>query len=165
MAVPVGPYRDPSFRCTFVRYGNGQAPQLGSVPQDPLCVDYDKRDITLTDGGALRFLLAEPGRVLVAVPKCRYWQVDHWSIQVAPGDPPILRFNGSYWFDQGAGTGGAILRDFTVLGQPVGPSQAAALLAPLDPPLAAAVAAYGAGPGGGGGAGFALGAGNPLCPA
>ncbi len=81
-ADPVTPYTDPLFaaQCTFHHFAEGEAPPPGGLPDDPLCVEYDKRDITATDGGAIRFLAAEPARFAVAVPKCRYWQQDHWSV-------------------------------------------------------------------------------------
>lgn len=161
---PFAPYQPPSFRCTFVHYGNGVAPDPAQVRQDPLCVEYDKRDITVSNGGAIRFLLAEPARFAAAVPKCQYWQVDHWSVQISPGNGPVLRWDGSYWFDKGRGTGAALLRNFSLAGQPVGAWQAAAVVDPLSPQLAASIRQYGAGPSGGGGASFALGGGSPQCP-
>ncbi len=49
--------------CTVHEFGEGVAPPLSGIPDDPLCVEYAKRDITVTDGGAVRFLAAEPARV------------------------------------------------------------------------------------------------------
>ena len=166
-ADPVTPYTDPLFaaECTFHHFAEGEAPPITGLPDDPLCVEYDKRDITATDGGAIRFLAAEPARFAVAVPKCRYWQQDHWSVQVAPGTTAIVRWDGSYWFDKGNGTGGARLRNFAIGGQPAGPEQAADLIAPLDPDLAAVMRRYGEGAGGGGGATFCLGFREPSCAA
>src|ERR1035437_8706507 len=79
-AQPMTPYNPPSFHCQFVQFGNGQAPALTGYPQDPLCVEYDKRNITASNGGAVTFVLAEPTRFAIAVPKCQYWQLDHWSV-------------------------------------------------------------------------------------
>jgi len=166
-ADPVAPYTDPLFaaECTVHHFAEGEAPPLDGLPDDPLCVEYDKRDITATDGGAIRFLAAEPARFAVAVPKCRYWQQDHWSVQVAPGTTSIVHWDGSYWFDKGNGTGAARLRNFAIGDEPAGPDQAADLIAPLDPDLATVIRRYGQGPGGGGGATFCLGFREPWCGA
>jgi hypothetical protein len=163
-APPVTPYRSPPFACDFVHFGNGVAPDPADVPQDPFCVDYDKRDITVSDGGAARFLLAEPARFAAAVPKCQYWQRDHWSIQVSGSNGAIVRWDGSYWFDKGRGAGAALLRNFTLAGQPVGAWQAAAMVEVISPEVAALIRSYGAGPTGGGGAAFSLGADDLQCP-
>ena len=138
------PYFAPPFgsRCTVHRYGEGQAPDLGSLPDDPLCVEYAKRDITLDDGGAIRFLLAEPNRFAVALDKCAYWQRDHWSVQASRGLTPVIRWDGSYWFDQGAGQAGARLSHLTIAGQPASLAQAAAAVAPYSPQLAAYFRSY-----------------------
>lgn len=159
----VAPYVDPPFRdqCVVHHYDEGEAPPI-DLPDDPLCVEYEKRDITASNGGAVRFLAAEPARFALALQKCRYWQQDHWRVQAQPGDTPIIGWDGSYWYDRVAGTGAAITRNFTVAGQPASPSQVAALIAPLDPDLAAVIDTYGA-EGGGGGASFALGFNDPSC--
>src|SRR5437867_825051 len=117
-ADPVAPYTDPLFaaECTVHHFAEGEAPPLDGLPDDPLCVEYDKRDITATDGGAIRFLAAEPARFAVAVPKCRYWQQDHWSVQVAPGTTSIVHWDGSYWFDKGNVTCVAHVADDEVAG-------------------------------------------------
>ena len=135
---PFQPYFAPPFAdsCTVHEYGEGQAPPLSGLPDDPLCVEYAKRDITITDGGAIRFLAAEPARFLVAVRKCQYWQQDHWSVQVAPGGLAVIRWDGSYWFDEGAGQAAARLSNLTFAGVPVGAAQLANLVAPLSPTLA-----------------------------
>jgi hypothetical protein len=160
---PLRPYFPPPFAagCTVHRFGEGEAPPLSGIPDDPLCVEYAKRDITITDGGAVRFLLAEPARFLVAAPKCQYWQQDHWSVQLAPGLLPLIRWDGNYWFDAGRGQAGAQLHDLRIGGVPVGAAQLADLIAPLSPALAGYFRAYGQGGTGGGYAGsipF-----NPLC--
>src|SRR5207249_4568450 len=166
-ADPVTPYTDPLFaaQCTFHHFAEGEAPPPGALPDEPLCVEYDKRDITATDGGAIRFLAAEPARFAVAVPKWRYWQQDHWSVQGAPDTTAIVHWDGSYWFDKGNGTGAARLRNFAIGDQPAGPDQAADLIAPLDPDLAMVIRRYGEGAGGGGGATFCLGFREPWCAA
>jgi hypothetical protein len=160
----VVPYEDPPFRhqCVVHHYEEHEAPPL-DVPDDPLCVEFEKRDITASNGGAVRFLAAEPARFALAVQKCRYWQQDHWRIQVQPGTGPLIGWDGSYWFDRVAGTGGAITRNFTVGGQPADAGQVAAVIGLVDPELAAVISQYGAGPSGGGGASFALGFNDPTC--
>ena len=135
---PFRPYFAPPFAksCTVHKFGEGQAPPLTGIPDDPLCVEYTKRDITITDGGAIKFLAAEPARFLVALPKCGYWQQDHWSVQFAPGQLAVIRWDGSYWFDKGTGQAGARLHNLRIGGVPVGTAQLARLVAPYSPTLA-----------------------------
>lgn len=149
------PYRPPTFHCTVHHYGNGQAPDPTKTTADPLCVDYDKRDITVDNGGALRFLEAEPARFAVAG-KCRYWQQDHWKVRLDRGYGAVVTWDGSYWWDLRQGLGAAVLRHFRIAGQPVGPTQAAAAIRTVNPGLAAAIAKYGAGRRGGGGVSMTL---------
>ncbi|MET7382361.1 hypothetical protein ABZT08_26715 [Streptomyces sp. NPDC005526] len=140
-AGPVTGYTDPGFaaECTFHRFGEGETPPLGLMDSDPLCVEYAKRDITVSNGGAVRFLLAEPARFAVAVPACRYWQLDHWSVQARPHGTELVGWDGSYWFDKSTGSAGARLRHLTVAGVPATPAHAARVLRPYDPRLADAV--------------------------
>lgn len=140
-----GPYTDPPFagRCSWVSYGDGVAPPLNVAGRAPLCVKYSKRDITADNGGALAFLLAEPARFAVAIPACRYWQVDHWRFRVAAAGRPFLRWDGSYWFDRSSGAGGVRLTGFRLGGRPIGISDAASLLRPRFPRLAGGLARYG----------------------
>jgi hypothetical protein len=151
---PFRPYFPPPFasNCTVHRFGEGQAPPLSGIPDDPLCVEYAKRDITITDGGAIRFLAAEPARFLVAVPKCQYWQQDHWSVQIAPRQLALITWDGNYWFDEGSGQAGARLSNLRIAGVRVGAAQAADLVEPLSPTLAGYFRAYGRG---GTGSGYA----------
>jgi hypothetical protein len=141
------PYFAPPFRshCTVHHFGEGKAPDLGAYPDDPLCVEYAKRDITLDNGGAVRFLRAEPNRFAIALDKCAYWQQDHWSVQVSRGATAIVRWDGSYWFDKGAGQAGARLHGFRVYGQPASLRQAARAVAPFSPELARYFRSYGHG--------------------
>lgn len=158
----VSPYYDPPFanRCTVRSYAEGVIPPLG-LPDDPLCVDYAKRDITVSTGAALKFLLAEPARVLLILGKCQYWQQDHWSIQLAPGQTPVIRWDGSYWYDLGTGHAGARLRGLSVLGHPATIAEAAKYVRPYLPQLADAFLAFGQD---GDGAAVNLGVPlNPLC--
>lgn len=162
--APVTPYVDPPFAatCEIHQFGEGEVPDLAGLPDDPLCVEYAKRDITLNNGGAIRFLIAEPARVLLAATRCRYWQQDHWSVQAARGQTPVIRWDGSYWFDLGAGQAGARISDLTIAGQPATLAEAARRVAPYSPALAAYFLTYAHG---GDGAvltaGFPL---HPLCP-
>ena len=159
------PFVDPPFRglCTVRHFEEAEAPPIEGFADEPLCVEYEKRDITGTNGGAIRFLAAEPARFAIAIPKCRYWQQDHWRIQLAPGDTPIIGWDGSYWFDKGNGSGGARLKNFTIAGQPSGPDDVADLIQLLDPELAAVIRMYGEGPSGGGGASICMEIGDPSC--
>jgi hypothetical protein len=166
-AQPIVPFVEPPFasECVVHRFAEGLEPPLDGCGDDPLCVEYEKRDITATNGGAIRFLAAEPARFAAAIPKCRYWQQDHWRIQVAPGATSVVGWDGSYWFNKGNGTGGARLRNFTINGVPADPAPVADLVALVAPDLAAVIRRYGESPGGGGGSGFILGAGDPTCAA
>ncbi|MFA5889869.1 MAG: hypothetical protein WDA27_02770 [Actinomycetota bacterium] len=159
-AAPVDVYQDPPFagECVLRQFGEGEAPDMAGYPDDPLCVEYDKREITLSDGGAAKFTAAEPARFAIAANHCRYWQRDHWSVQAEPGGLPLVTWDGSYWWDTGAGMGGARMENFRVAGVAAGPSQAADVIELLSPELAAAMRAYGE-PGGGGGVSGAAGGG------
>jgi hypothetical protein len=159
--TPVHPYAAPPFadECTVHRFGEGEAPDPLGYPDDPLCVEYAKRDITVDNGGAVAFLLAEPARVALAAPKCRYWQQDHWSVQFSRGDVPVVRWDGSYWFDKGTGQAAGRLRHLTVGGEPVSIRQAAAIVAPASPELARYLRSFGRG-----GNGAAADGGVPLDP-
>ncbi|WP_406372882.1 hypothetical protein OH781_33315 [Streptomyces sp. NBC_01550] len=137
----IGGYTDPSYAsaCTFHRYGEGETPPLSLFGADPLCVEYAKRDITLTNGGAARFLLAEPARFALAVPACRYWQLDHWSVQATVGGTELVGWDGSYWFDKAEGSAAARVRNITVAGQPARAEDAAKVIRPYDARLADAL--------------------------
>ena len=138
------PYFAPPFRsaCTVHHFGEGEAPDPTTTTDDPLCVEYSKRDITLDNGGAVAFLLAEPNRFAVALDKCAYWQQDHWSVQASRGQTPVIRWDGSYWFDKGTGQAGARLHDLTIGGQPASLRQAARAVAPYSPELASMLRSY-----------------------
>jgi hypothetical protein len=139
------PYDDPSFgsQCRWHRFGEGETPPWYLYASNPLCVEYSKRDITIDNGGALRFLLAEPARVALALPSCRYWQLDHWSVQTHVGDVPYVAWDGSYWFDKHTGSAGVLLRKFRINGVTVGVGDAVEALRPTFPALAEALARYG----------------------
>ncbi|MCA1727669.1 MAG: hypothetical protein LC722_08495 [Actinobacteria bacterium] len=156
----ISPYTNPQFKCGKVlRFKFDQGPELPPPERDPLCVDYDKRDITLDNGGAVTFLSLEPARFAAAAGKCRYWQRDHWSIQISrPGEPVLVQWDGSYWFDLIRGEGAGILRRFRVAGHPSDAATVASLVERVSPALGAMIRAYGAQGGGGGATGHV---GNP----
>jgi hypothetical protein len=162
----IAPYRNPKFKCgKWLRYKFEQAPGFpGSPKRDPLCVEYDKRNITLDNGGAVTFLSLEPARFAAAGGKCKYWQKDHWWIQISrPGEPVLVQWDGSYWFDMQRGEGGGIFSHFRVAGHPSDAAAVASLVERVSPDLGAVIRSYGARGGGGGAAGFF---GNPSgqCP-
>ena len=131
---PVAPFVEPPFagECGSIHhFDEGEAPPVDGCAFDPLCVEYEKRDITAANGGAIDFLAAEPARFAVAIPKCRYWQLDHWRVQVSPGDPTVIGWDGDYWFDKRNATGAAELNNFTIGGQPASPAQVSGF-APLE---------------------------------
>lgn len=146
LARPDGPqpYYAPPFRsqCTVHHFGEGEAPDPAHTQDDPLCVEYSKRDITLDNGGAVGFLQAEPNRFVVALDKCAYWQRDHWSVQASRGQTAVIRWDGSYWFDKGTGQAGARVRHLRIGGQPASLRQAARAVAPYSPELAAWFRSY-----------------------
>lgn len=149
------PYGDPPFTCTVVDYGT-EAPSLPGPADDPLCVRYDKTNITVSTLEALDFLAAEPGRVGLAAGRCSYWQQDHWAVRLAPGLTPLVEWEGSYWYDLRTGRGAAIARGLRVGGQPADGTAFVEALRPLIGDTAADDLARYAVDGGGGGMSFAL---------
>ena len=151
VSAPTGPgqgpsgYVNPPFakHCKVHRFAEGVAPDLSKYPDDPLCVEYQKRDITVDNGGAVSFLLAEPARFAIALPKCQYWQQDHWRIQVDRQQQHVVQWDGSYWFDKGTGRAGAILRNVRFEGQPADPGPLADLVEQVSPELAQAMRSHG----------------------
>ncbi|HYB99573.1 MAG TPA: hypothetical protein VEC57_10630 [Candidatus Limnocylindrales bacterium] len=162
---PTAPFVEPPFEslCVIRHFDEHEVPPIDQCTDDPLCVEYEKRDITVENGGAVRFLAAEPARFAIAIPKCRYWQQDHWRIQAQTGDVPLVQWDGSYWFNKRNGTGGARLRNFAIQGQPAEPEPVAALVEAVDPEMAEVIRTYGEGGSGGGGSTFLLGYGDPSC--
>jgi hypothetical protein len=146
---PYAPYADPPFaaQCQWHSFGEGEAPPLALAGQDPLCVEYSKRDITVSNGGVVAFLLAEPMRFAIAIPACRYWQRDHWQVRLAPGQTPLVGWDGSYWWDESRGRAGVHFSGFTVLGRPAGVDDAARAVRPFSAALADELTRYGGGPG------------------
>ncbi|HYC54192.1 MAG TPA: hypothetical protein VEL28_04565 [Candidatus Binatia bacterium] len=164
---PATPFTEPPFesQCVIHHFDEHEVPPIEQCTDDPLCVEYEKRDITVANGGAVRFLAAEPARFAIAIPKCRYWQQDHWRIQAQVGEVPLVQWDGSYWFNKANATGAARLKNFAIQGQPADPEQVAAIVELIDPQMADVIRTYGESPGGGGGATFTLGEGDPSCAA
>ncbi|MCU7820385.1 hypothetical protein [Kitasatospora sp. DSM 101779] len=140
-----GPFTEPDFAatCAWHRYGEGEQPPWWLMFTDPLCVEYSKRDITVDNGGALRFLLAEPARIAASLLTCHYYQQDHWSVQPSTGAAPWVAWDGQYWWDRTGRRAGVRLTGFRVDGVPVGIGDAVIALRPHHPALADALAAYG----------------------
>ncbi|MFI8829221.1 hypothetical protein [Streptomyces sp. NPDC053431] len=106
-------------------------------------MEYSKRDITFDNGGALRFLAAEPSRFALAMLTCRYYQRDHWSVQPTVGSVPWVTWDGQYWWDKTRQQAGARLTNFRVNGQSVGIGDAVAALRPSFPDVADALDDFG----------------------
>lgn len=149
------PYRDPPFTCAVVDYGT-DPPTLPAPPQDPLCVRYDKTNLTVSTLGVIDFLAAEPGRVAIVAGKCSYWQQDHWVVRASPETPPVVSWQGSYWYDAPSASAAGILRDLRVGDQPADAATFIAALRPLVGDDAADELSSFAADGGGGGASFSL---------
>ncbi|MEV6028333.1 hypothetical protein [Streptomyces sp. NPDC052036] len=141
----VGPFTEPGFAagCTWHEFGEGEQPPWWLTFADPLCVEYSKRDITIDDGGALRFLVAEPSRFAVSMLTCHYYQKDHWSVQSTHGATPWVVWDGEYWWDKAGRRAGARLTNFRIDGHTVGIGDAVAALQPVFPDLASALSDYG----------------------
>jgi hypothetical protein len=115
-ATPLAPYDgDNPFKCELQRTGTGvDYPDPGA---DPFCVEYDKTSQNVTDFGLVDFLTKEPARVAAAVPKCFYFQQDHWTGSVVQGMPPELwHWDGHYFFDKARGLAGAHVENLRVGG-------------------------------------------------
>jgi hypothetical protein len=92
---------------------------------DPYCVEFDKRRQNVTELGVVQFLSLEPARVAAAVPKCFYFQSDHWrgSIVQSDGATKTYEWDGHYFFDKAKAEGGAWVTNFNVNGQSFDPSE------------------------------------------
>src|ERR1700742_2669434 len=110
------------FGCTLQQVGSGT--DLPYPDAAPFCVEFDKRAQNITQLGIVDFIAKEPARVAAAVPKCFYFQRDHWrgSIDQAAG-PVLYEFDGTYFFDKARGRGGVHLENFKIAGQTSDPSQ------------------------------------------
>ncbi|MEU3922295.1 hypothetical protein [Streptomyces sp. NPDC029004] len=144
-ASRIGPFTEPAFAatCDWHRFGEGEIPPWWLMFRDPLCVEYSKRDITFDNGGALRFLVAEPSRFALAMVTCRYYQKDHWSVQTTTGATPWVTWDGQYWWDKTRQRAGAHLTNFRIHGASVGIGDAVAALRTAFPELADVLSDYG----------------------
>ena len=110
------------FRCTIQNAGEGtKVPDPGA---DPYCVEFDKTNQNVTQLGMATFLLNEPARTEAAVPKCFYFQEDHWrgSVIQSNGQTEVYEFYGHYFFNKATGDGGVYARDFNIAGQTFDPT-------------------------------------------
>jgi hypothetical protein len=138
--TPVVPWDGTNpFRCQNQNVGTGvDFPDPGA---DPFCVEFDKTQQNITDFGLVEFLAMEPARVAAAVPKCFYFQHDHWTGSIVQGQPPELwHWDGSYFFDKAQGIGGVYVSDLrSVLFGPVTGGVRLLSLGQVDPICAAKV--------------------------
>jgi hypothetical protein len=138
--TPVVPWDGTNpFRCENQNVGTGvDFPDPGA---DPFCVEFDKTQQNITDFGLVEFLAMEPARVAAAVPKCFYFQHDHWTGSIVQGQPPELwHWDGSYFFDKAQGIGGVYVSDLSsALFGPVTGGVRLVSLGQVDPICAAKV--------------------------
>lgn len=109
------------FKCKVQDAGQGTTvPDPGA---DPYCVRFDKTNQNVTQLGLVTFLSMEPARVAAAVPKCFYFQEDHWrgSLIQSDGSTVLYQFYGHYFFDKARGDGGVWVKGFTVAGHTFDP--------------------------------------------
>jgi hypothetical protein len=139
-AAPIAPYHGQiPFQCTIQNTGFGvDYPNPGA---DPFCVKYNKTRQNVLELGLVEFLLLEPARVAAAVPKCFYFQMDHWTGWDSQGRQELWNWRGRYFFDKARGMGGVYVTDVRVLGRAYDPRQLPGFPAELRPYF---------GPGGGG---------------
>ena len=110
------------FECTLQQLGLGT--DFPRPDDDPFCVEYDKTHQNVTMLGVVQFLAQEPARVAAAVPKCFYYQSDHWTGSIVQGDgrTETYNFDGKYYFDKARGAGGVHLSNFRIAGQTADPT-------------------------------------------
>src|SRR3977135_2952110 len=123
-AVPAGAVSPPTgwnganpFNCELQYVGFGTA--FPHPDADPFCFSFDKRAQNFTALGVVDFLSQEPARVAAAVPKCFYFQSDHWRGSIVQGDPSkkTHQWDGHYFFDKATGDGGVWVTNFNINGQ------------------------------------------------
>ena len=121
-AGPAGYDGSNPFNCTLQNVGLGT--DFPRPDDDPFCVEYDKTHQNVTMLGVVQFLAQEPARVAAAVPKCFYYQHDHWTGSIVQGDgrTETYNFDGSYYFDKARGAGGVHLANFRIAGQTADPT-------------------------------------------
>jgi hypothetical protein len=111
------------FNCVIQNAGTGtKVPDPGA---DPYCVSFDKTDQNITQLGIVTFLLNEPARTAAVVPKCFYFQEDHWrgSVIQSDGATELYEFEGHYLINRATGDGGAWITGFNVAGQTFDPTE------------------------------------------
>jgi hypothetical protein len=111
------------FNCVVQNAGTGtKVPDPGA---DPYCVSFDKTNQNITQLGLLTFALNEPARTAAAVPKCFYFQEDHWrgSLIQSDGSTELYEFIGHYFFNEATGDGGVWITDFNIAHQTFDPTQ------------------------------------------
>lgn len=86
---------------------------------EPYCVEFDKTRQNVSQLGILEFLMKEPARVAAALPKCFYYQADHWRGSIVQDDErtKLYEFRGRYFFDKARGEGGAHIVDLAAGGR------------------------------------------------
>ena len=121
-AGPAGYDGSNPFNCTLQNVGLGT--DFPRPDDDPFCVEYDKTHQNVTMLGVVQFLAQEPARVAAAVPKCFYYQRDHWTGSIVQGDArtETYHFDGSYYFDKARGAGGVHVANFRIAGQTADPT-------------------------------------------
>jgi hypothetical protein len=116
-AEPLAPWDGTNpFDCELQQAGFAAT---GPNPEaDPYCVEFDKRRQNLTELGVVEFLSREPGRVATALPKCFYFQSDHWrgSVVQADGSTKTYEWDGHYFYDRATGSGGVWVTNANVGG-------------------------------------------------
>jgi len=152
-AEPIAPYDGANpFKCRLQKLGTGT--EYSNPNADPMCVEFDKTNQNVTEFGIVDFLVNEPARTATAVPKCFYYQTDHWTGSIVQGGQPTLwHWDGKYFFDKAKGMGGVHVENFTIGGVPADPSLLPGFPTEFSPYF---------GPGEGG-AYVTLGAGDPEC--
>lgn len=122
LAPPTGWDGQNPFHCELQQVGTGTA--FPHPEADPFCVEFDKTHQNVTQLGVVDFLSNEPARVAAAVPKCFYFQSDHWRGSVVQDDQStvLYEWDGHYFFDKAKGEGGAWVTNFKVNGQTGDPS-------------------------------------------
>jgi hypothetical protein len=122
LAPPGGWNGTNPFNCVIQHAGLGAT--VAHPQADPYCVDFDKTHQNIADLGIVDFLSKEPARTAAAVPKCFYFQSDHWVSAVIQGDAStaLYQWDGHYFFNKATGDGGAWVTNFKVNGRTSDPS-------------------------------------------
>jgi hypothetical protein len=110
------------FVCEIQHSGTGTT--FTHPDADPFCVEYDKTNASISDGGIADFLSNEPARLAAASPKCFYFQIDHWTSDLVAGNPAteIYHWDGAYFFDKRTGMGGVHVDNFRLGGMTANPA-------------------------------------------